>query len=127
MAEDFEAKEKQALADEGIVPDEMASDHSTQLENMDKIIRSTRVRMEREIKEKEQEKRRAIQSVMEQGEKEVESKRLEGRERIRKLIIESREQCRDGEKEWQVEAARWLGIAQKKIQLKDQADAEEAT
>jgi hypothetical protein len=126
LRKEFDEEEKRIKEEDGAVPPALADEHRARLEEMDGILRVTAQRMEREKNEKERVSREEFDREEAKLEQAIVSKRVQSSAQIRQIRKAALLKMKSGESAWQIDAAKWLFSAKRKIEMKAREDAEEA-
>lgn len=123
---DNEAAEKLAREEEGAVSSEMMEAHRNSIIELEELIANESTRAEMAHSKTEQAERAVFDRKELLSIQTVTDRRILAADNVQRIKRETMSKIKADETAFQSRAARWLGIAQRKVTLKEQEDAENA-
>lgn len=119
-------EERQAREEHGAVPAKVLEAHARLIDDIDHEIRRERHGRERQRTTFEAEQRAFHDRNTDTDRQTILDRKISAVANVRQIRRETQDRIRAGEDAWQAEAAKWLGTAKRKVQLKRREDMEQA-
>ncbi|GMH75260.1 hypothetical protein TL16_g06700 [Triparma laevis f. inornata] len=122
-----EIVEQTAREEEGAVSSEMMEAHRNSIIELEEAIANEQTRAEMAHSKVEQAERAVYDRKEQLAVQSITDRRIMAADNVQRIQRETMSKIKSEESSWQQRAARWLGVARRKVELKEIEDAEQQT
>jgi len=125
--EENEEVERAAREEEGAISSEMMEAHRNSIVEIEELISNEQTRAEMAHAKVEKEERAIFDRKEQLMIQSITDRRIMAADNVQRIQRETIAKIKGDESSWQSRAAKWLGIAKRKVDLKEMEDAEKDT